>query len=140
MSQQSIRKSENKIESEYQHAPIKRSIKTTDKPIRLCQEAIVTNYNDQNEMKKINIQELQSEHRKLNESMMNGLSMLRKDPNYEHVARYFLNSLFCQSNPQLLLPVHSDYLDKILTRIEKLVQEETTLLRVYLGVCRSELL
>jgi hypothetical protein len=43
---------------------LKRNIQT-NKSIRLCSEAVVANFNDQNEVKKIHIDMLPTEHRRL---------------------------------------------------------------------------
>ena len=43
----------------------KRKIQTTNKSIRLCSEAIVANYQDQNEVKKVSIDMLPTEHLRL---------------------------------------------------------------------------
>lgn len=80
-------------------------------------------------MKKIGIQELQAEHRKLNENSLNSLSISRKDPNFDHISRYFLSSLFLQPNP-MNPNANSDYLDKMFNRLEKILEQEPTLIKV----------
>ena len=61
------RRTSQKMDIEYPNTGkiAKRKIQTTNKSIRLCSEAIVANYQDQNEVKKVSIDMLPTEHRRL---------------------------------------------------------------------------
>lgn len=77
-------------------------------------------------MRKVSIDELPAEHRKLNIQSINSFS---KDTVTENVCKFFFNALLCKPSPQLPYPIN-DYLEKLLSRLDKIFEDETTLIRV----------
>lgn len=46
------------------------------------------------------------------------------------ICKYFENILHCKPNVQLPYPISGEYLDKMLIKLEKILDEEATLLRI----------
>lgn len=67
----------------------------------------------------MSIDELPAEHRKLNSQNVHSFS---KDSNTEMVCKFFENALYCKPQPQLPYPIPSDYLDKMLIKLEKIFE------------------
>ncbi len=79
----------------------KQKVLTTGKSIRLCSEAIVANFQDHNEVKKVSIDMLPTEHRKL----VNPINLTSNKEAYEKVVKYFLNLLLCRPIASLSFPI-----------------------------------
>ena len=92
----------------------------TNRSIRLCHEAIVANYDEENDVKKIKIEELQAEHRKLLDP---GASNSFKDNAAETIAKFFMNSLYMRPIPQLAYPLPLEYLEKLIQKMDKVLHE-----------------
>jgi hypothetical protein len=77
-------------------------------------------------MTKVHIDMLPVEHKRLvgNTSVSNNREHLDK------IYKFFLNSLFLRSTPHITYPLPAEYIDKLLDAVEKLVEEEPTLVRV----------
>ena len=105
---------------------MKRKTKTANKSIRLCSQAIVANFQDQNDVKKIQIDMLPTEHKKL----VNPINLTSFKDSYEKYYKYFLNSLLCRPISTLSLPIQQDYTDKLFEGVAKILDEEPTLLNV----------
>lgn len=104
----------------------KKKPQTTNKSIRLCSEAIVANFQDQNEVKKVLIDMLPTEHRRL----VNPISLSTSKEGYEKVHKFFLNSLLCRPIASLNFPVQQEYTDRLFEGIHKILDDEPTLLNV----------
>ena len=104
----------------------------TNRSIRLCPEAIVANFNEQKDLKKVSIEELPAEHRKLNDPNVNSGS---KDSATQLISNFFLNSLFLKPSPQLTYPPSGDNIDKVLQKMVSILNDEETLLRVHCHRC-----
>lgn len=87
----------------------------------------MANFNEQRDLKKVSIEELPAEHRKLNDPNINSNS---KDSASQVISSFFLNSLFLKPSPQLKFPISGDYIDKMLQKMIAIFSEEETLLRV----------
>lgn len=115
----------------------KRNIQTNHKDIRLCPEAFVANFNEQNDLRKVSIDELPAEHRKLNNPNLHSFS---KDTETENICKYFFGSLLNKPSPQISYPILGDYADKLLRKLDKVFDSESTLIGVNLFVFRFGLL
>ena len=104
----------------------KRKPQTVNKSIRLCSEAIVANYQDQNEVKKIAIDMLPTEHRRL----VNPINLSSGNLAYEKVHKFFLNALLCRPIASLNFPIQQEYTDKLFEGLNKILDDEPTLLNV----------
>lgn len=69
-------------------------------------------------MKKIKIEELQAEHRKLLDP---GTSNSFKDNAAETIAKFFMNSLYLRPLPQLAYPLPLEYLEKLINKMDKVL-------------------
>lgn len=116
-----------------EHPVVRRNI-NTNKSIRLCPEAIVANFNEEQEIKKIHIDMLPTEHRRL----VGNTTVGNPKEHLEKIHRFFLNSLFMRQTIHLTFPISGEYIDKLLEAMEKAVEEEPTLVRVILTSCRSD--
>jgi len=85
----------------------------TNKSIRLCPEAVVANFNDEQEIKKIHIDMLPTEHRRLvgNTTVSNSREPLEK------IHRFFLNNLFLRPSATITFPIPAEYIDKLLEAV-----------------------
>ena len=81
---------------------IRRNIHT-NKSIRLCPEAIVANFNEEQEIKKVNIDILPMEHRKL----VGNTGVSNYKEHIEKIHRFFLNNLFLRPNASITYPIPS---------------------------------
>ena len=104
----------------------KRKPQTVNKSIRLCSEAIVANYQDQNEVKKVAIDMLPTEHRRL----VNPINLSSGNLAYEKVHKFFLNALLCRPIASLNFPIQQEYTDKLFEGLNKILDDEPTLLNV----------
>ena len=75
----------------------------TNKSIRLCPEAIVANFNEEQEIKKVNIDILPMEHRKL----VGNSAVSTYKEHIEKIHRFFLNNLFLRPNASITYPIPS---------------------------------
>lgn len=90
-----------------------------NRPIRLCPEVVVANFKEQNDVKKVSIDELESEPKRLTDPTIHSFS---RDNIGEVIGKYFLNSLL-KAAPELSYPLPIEYLDKMLLRLEKIFME-----------------
>ena len=104
----------------------KRDIKTTNKPIRLCHQAVVANFDEQKDIKKIEIDQLPTENRKL----IQNINLTSSMQTQEKIYRFFLNNLFCRPTAHIGYPIPSEYIDRLLEGIEKITDEVIKTLRV----------
>lgn len=92
-----------------EHPVVRRNI-NTNKSIRLCPEAIVANFNEEQEIKKIHIDMLPTEHRRL----VGNTTVGNPKEHLEKIHRFFLNSLFMRQTIHLTFPISGEYIDKLL--------------------------
>lgn len=108
----------------------KKIVHTGKKSIRLCSEAMVANFQDQNEVKKISIDMLPTEHRRL----VNPINLSSSKDSNEKVHKFFLNSLLCRPIASLNFPIQQEYTDKLVEGVSKILDDEPTLLNVNFDV------
>jgi len=89
----------------------------TNKSIRLCPEAIVANFNEEPDIKKINIDILPMEHRKLTGTT----ALLNSREHVEKIHRFFLNHLLLKPNASMTYPIPNEYINELLKEIEKIL-------------------
>ena len=122
VSHQSRRQPERmELESE----SIRRNIQT-NKSIRLCAEAVVANFNEEQEIKKINIDILPMEHRKL----VGNTAVGNPKEHVDKIHRFFLNNLFLRPSASVNYPIPGEYINKLLEEVEKILDEEPMFIRV----------
>ena len=114
-----------------EHDIIRRNIHT-NKSIRLCPEAIVANFNEEQEIKKVNIDILPMEHRKL----VGNTAVSNNKEHIEKIHRFFLNNLFLRPNASITYPIPNEYINKLLEEMEKILDEEPMFIRVIFSLFR----
>lgn len=92
----------------------------TNSSIRLCPEAVVANFNEEHEIKRLHIDMLPSEHRRL----VGNTSVGASKEHVEKIYKFFLGHLFLKSYAALPSPMSSDYVDKLLDYVEKILNDE----------------
>ena len=75
---------------------------------------MVANYNDENDLKKISIDELPAEHRKLNNA---NILSFEKDTKNENLCKYFLDALLNKPVPKLTYPASEDNISKMVSKL-----------------------
>lgn len=96
---------------------VRRNIQT-NKSIRLCPEAVVANFNEEQDIKKVHIDLLPTEHKKL----VGNTSVGAAKDHLEKVHRYFLSALLLRSQ-HLAFPIPGDLLERLLEGVERAVDE-----------------
>jgi hypothetical protein len=70
---------------------------------------------------------LPTEHRRL----VGNTTVGNSKEHLEKIHRFFLNALFLRPLPHLTFPVPADYIDRLLEAMDKALDEESTLVRVF---------
>lgn len=86
----------------------------------------MANFNEDPDVQKVQIDQLPTEHRRL----VGNVSLSNSKENFEKIYRYFLSSLFCRPLAHISFPIAPDYADKLLEHVEKIIEEESSLVRV----------